>query len=214
MHNMMRCSPTIPTWRRGQTGSVHLTLTRGQGFPSRTPSSLPPGGHIPFTPFSEAHKSPCCQHVKGQMRKENLPRPPGQKHSLQTRCSGASWFCRQWTVHSRRQHKGQLVPAAVPTSWFLLPPVLLNQLPHFRFPHIFLFCGLQRVPPPLSSPLTSACGYAYGLCEQENLQGCRPNFLPGAMFPAFAGGWVTSTIQGRSRDGSNRSGWNEQVQWF
>lgn len=81
MFNQGWCFTFVPRRRQGQTGSVRSHLDQevrislqGTITPSRRPH--------PFNPCSGAYESQCCWHVKSQVGKESLPRPPEQKNLI------------------------------------------------------------------------------------------------------------------------------------
>lgn len=102
------------------------------------------------------------QNVKGQMKK--------------AMASGAKELILNQMLGRQPNSAGK----AVPTSWFLFPPAFPNYPPCSIFLHIFLFPGpWVGATSTLFSAL--ACGHLSGVCTQENLQGCRPNFMSAAV---------------------------------
>lgn len=109
---------------------------------------------------------------------------PKQMLRGQPNSAGSGWSTSDssWSA-TMKGHEEQLV-SHQSSSYFMVPS-LSNHLPRFQiFPHLPLLWSMVNAV-PLSSPPTPTCGHLSGLWEQENLQGCRSNFMSGAVFLAF-----------------------------
>lgn len=137
----------------------------------------------PFNPCSGAYESQCCWHVKSQMGKESLPRPPEQKKLISKRMLGEQ---------PSSAGRGQSAPDhSVRDSWppeqFLLHGSfsLQTTLPFQTSPHLPLRWPTVSGTPTLFSSFHSLWSF---ICEW-------PDVMSGEVLLASVSGWLTSIIK-------------------
>lgn len=117
---MVACCATIPAWRQGQTGSACLT-DKGTTVSLQDATSL----HPIFWALRQS-MLPTCEGADGE---RDLAKASKVRHSLQTRCSGATPILQVVASVLQAAARGTVVPASAPASRFLLLPVVPSHFP-------------------------------------------------------------------------------------